>query len=329
MRWVADAITPRMQYVTARRVCTEVTVAADDPADEPESNRTESTDRLWNEVRIDPVEIALPGGVGYTLRAYRLAAELAKPDIGHGNRELDDFDVAAAAVARRRRTLLVDGDGEAVEVDVSGTPKDHGARRDRTDVDELDSDKDLDELELEERLEDDGQDGEEDKNEAEPEEVPTFLGRNGRLYLFHSPEKLVEFVKSGAEHDLSELDTWADLADRVTVDDIVARDDDSYELDLVVENLRGGPDAWDPPLILKAGEVARDLGYALQLETVLGSLSSGSPLDDLDEALRATEAGGIGSFFARRRLRKIPTQQTSLAWRTVIGKVSAAADWRD
>ena len=59
------------------------------------------------------------------------------------------------------------------------------------------------------------------------------------------------------------------------------------------------------------------------------ALSSGSPLDDLDEALRSAEDGGVGSFFAKRKLRKIPAQQSSLAWRTVIGKISAAADWRD
>jgi len=47
------------------------------------------------------------------------------------------------------------------------------------------------------------------------------------------------------------------------------------------------------------------------------------------EALRAAEAGGVGSFFAKRKLRKIPAQQSSLAWRTLIGKISAIADWRD
>jgi len=41
------------------------------------------------------------------------------------------------------------------------------------------------------------------------------------------------------------------------------------------------------------------------------------------------ESGGIGSFFAKRRLRKIPAQQSSLAWRTIIGKISTATEWRD
>ncbi len=106
-------------------------------------------------------------------------------------------------------------------------------------------------------------------------------------------------------------------------------EDDTYELDLVVENLRGGPDAWDAPLILKAGEVARDVSFALRIDPVMVALSAGSPLDDLDDALRSAGNGGIGSLFAKRKLRKIPAQQSSLAWRTIIGKISAAADWRD
>jgi hypothetical protein len=97
----------------------------------------------------------------------------------------------------------------------------------------------------------------------------------------------------------------------------------------VVENLRGGHDTWDLPLLIAAGEVARDLGYALRLKAVILALSPGSPLDDLDESLRAAESGGMGGFFGRRRLRKIGAQQASLGWRSIIGKISAAVDWRD
>jgi hypothetical protein len=62
---------------------------------------------------------------------------------------------------------------------------------------------------------------------------------------------------------------------------------------------------------------------------VLTALSPGSPLDDLDEALRSAAGGGIGGFMGRRRLRRIGAQQASLGWRTIIGKISAAVDWRD
>ena len=48
-----------------------------------------------------------------------------------------------------------------------------------------------------------------------------FLGKGGKVYLFHSPDKLVEFVKSGAEHDLSQIDTWPTLVKRVTTRDIM------------------------------------------------------------------------------------------------------------
>ena len=291
-------------------------MAADEPADEAESGRSARTGALWADVRIDPIEIALPGAVGYTLRAYRPSGEIAKPDADRNSvADLDDFDAAAAAVARRRRATDEDEISDEEEVEAAFEP-------DQTD-DEVEGDEDLADDQV---LEDHEEDEEEEDVE---EEVPVFLGRNNRLYLFHSPEKLVEFVRSGAEHDLSQLDTWAPLVKRVGSDDIVPLDDDSYELDLVVENLRGGPDAWEPRLILKAGELARDLGYALRMEPVLVALATGSPLDDLDEALRAAEAGGVGSFFAKRRLRKIPAQQSSLAWRTLIGKISAIADWRD
>jgi hypothetical protein len=207
------------------------------------------------------------------------------------------------------------------------------------DEDDLDEDEDLeeDEQDEDEDEEDEDEEDEDDEDEEEDEEdaaradeeTPVFLGNKGKVYLFHSPDKLVEFIKSGAEHDLSQLDSWSDLVRRVRSDDIDPIDDDRYELDLVVENLRGGPDVWDAPLILKAGELARDLGFALRLDAVMIAMSSGSPLDDLDEALRKADAGGVGTFFAKRRLRKIPAQQSSLAWRTVIGKISAAADWRD
>jgi hypothetical protein len=286
-------------------------VPAAEPDDEAPSPRSTRTGKLWTEVRIEPVEIALPGGVGYTLRAYRSSTEIESRDVVRGEEELDDFDAASAAVARRRRPT--DDEEEAVEEEL-----------------ELQDEDELEHEHLEEDLEEDEEDEEEeDEDEEEEQEVPVFLGRNGRVYLFHSPEKLVEFVKSDAEHDLSQVDTWSTLVKRVTKADIVPLEDDTYELDLVVENLRGGSDAWEPSLILKAGELARDLGFALRLEPVMIALSSGSPLDDLDEALRSAESGGVGSFFAKRKLRKIPAQQSSLAWRTIIGKISAAAQWQD
>jgi hypothetical protein len=289
-------------------------VAAAEPDDEETSSRSTRTSKLWAEVRMDPVEIALPGGVGYTLRAYRSSTEIEPREVVRGEEDLDDFDAASAAVARRRRPTDDDEDEaeEAVE-----------------ELDEEFEEPDAEDFEHEADEEEEEEEDEEEEDEDEEQEVPVFLGRNGRVFLFHSQEKLVEFVKSGAEHDLSQVDTWSTLVKKITKADVVPLDEDVYELDLVVENLRGGPDAWDAGLILKAGEIARDLGFALRLEPVMIALSAGTPLDDLDEALRSTEGGGVGSFFAKRKLKKIPAQQSSLAWRTIIGKISAAAEWQD
>ena len=159
--------------------------------------------------------------------------------------------------------------------------------------------------------------------------MPVFLTHKGRLLLFKTPESLVSFIRSGAPNDLSQLDSWNELSERLEPADIAPLDEDTYELDLVVENLRGGHDAWDHELLIEAGEIARDLAYALRLPAVLDMLSAGSSLDDLDEALRASVNGGIGGFLGRRRLKKIGAQTASLGWRTIVGKISAVVDWRD
>jgi hypothetical protein len=154
-------------------------------------------------------------------------------------------------------------------------------------------------------------------------EEAVMLATDGTLHLFRSAEGLVSFVKSDAEHDFAALDGWTEYADGLRAEDVVPEEADEYGLDLVVENLRGGHDVWEPDLLIGAGEVARDIAFACGLNDVLTVLSSGSPLDNLDEALRS------GGFLARRRLRKIGSEQAALGWRSVIGKISAAVEWHD
>ncbi|WP_199510543.1 DNA primase [Nucisporomicrobium flavum] len=279
---------------------------------------------LWDEVRIEPVEIALPGGVALTLRAYRKASELTLTEVEAD--EDDPFEArerAAAARAAEEDEVIVDEEFTAlVAEDATGSKthrSDDGVLRneDGEVVEEPDP----------EDFKDDEPEAEADQ--ADDEEVPVFLSHKGRLLAFKSPESLVSFIHSGAPHDLAQLDTWPTLAQRVQSSDVDPLPEDRYELDLVVENLRGGHDTWDLPLLIAAGEVARDLGHALRLKPVILALAPGSPLDDLDESLRSAESGGMGGFFGRRKLRKIGAQQASLGWRSVIGKISAAVDWRD
>ncbi|WP_329019010.1 DNA primase [Micromonospora rifamycinica] len=320
---------------------TEVSVARQSPqrpdADEPELGDTDGPDlepgtvdrSLWDEFTIDPVEIALPAGTGFTLRAYRPARELTPTDVA----ERDEDDPFLA----RRQVVETEDDEEVVILDEefaalsAGDDEDDADRKDadRKDADpkdDADGKRDADAVDADDDAAEADADG---ADEDDDEEVPVFLSHKGRLLLFKTPESLVTFIRSGAPNDLSQLDGWNELSERVEPADIAPRDEDTYELDLVVENLRGGHDTWDPTLLIEAGEVARDLSYALRLPAVLDMLSAGSSLDDLDEALRASVNGGVGGFLGRRRLKKIGAQTASLGWRTIVGKISAVVDWRD
>ncbi|MBO4140316.1 DNA primase [Micromonospora tulbaghiae] len=291
-------------------------------ADEVEEDRPPADRALWDEVRIDPVEIALPAGTGFTLRAYRQARELTPTDVAE--RDQDDPFLARRQVVETEddeEVVILDEEFAALsaEEDDEDEEKDAKARR-------KDKAGASDDEKAEAEAEDDAED---DEDEAGDEEVPVFLTHKGRLLLFKTPESLVTFIRSGAPNDLSQLDSWNELSERLEPADIAPLDEDTYELDLVVENLRGGHDAWDHELLIEAGEIARDLAYALRLPAVLDMLSAGSSLDDLDEALRASVNGGVGGFLGRRRLKKIGAQTASLGWRTIVGKISAVVDWRD
>ncbi|MEV0429552.1 DNA primase [Micromonospora sp. NPDC050495] len=327
-----DADEPELDDTTASAADDEVEV------DRPAPDRT-----LWDELRIDPVEIDLPAGTGYTLRAYRSARELTPTDVAE--RDLDDPFLARRQVVDtedEEEVVILDEEYAALTAEDEDEERPAGRRRGKsaatdTDTDtaedvDAETDEDADaaaEADEDEADEDEADEDEDEADDAGDEEVPAFLTHRGKLLLFKSPESLVSFIRSGAPNDLSQLDSWNELSERVEPADITPLDEDTYELDLVVENLRGGHDAWDPTLLIEAGEIARDLAYALRLPAVLDMLSAGSSLDDLDEALRASVNGGIGGFLGRRRLKKIGAQTASLGWRTIVGKISAVVDWRD
>lgn len=283
-------------------------------SDESEATAGLSGRELWDEVRISPVEIAMPGGVGLTLRAYRKSSELTPTETQID--EDDPFEVRERAAAARaaedaEEEVIVDEEFQSLLAEDDDKTKKADGKAD------------------DDAEEPDPADFEDDEPEPDDEEVPIFLSHRGRLLTFKTPESLVSFIRSGAPHDMTQLDSWSTVADRVESTDVDPLPEDRYELDLVVENLRGGHDTWDLPLLIAAGEVARDLGHGLRLKPVILALAPGSPLDDLDESLRKAETGGMGGYLGRRRLKKIGAQQASLGWRSIIGKISAAVDWRD
>ncbi|MEV0650392.1 DNA primase [Phytomonospora sp. NPDC050363] len=282
----------------------------------PERDR--EADEFWDLVNVDPVEIALSKGVGYTLRAYVTVESAA-----------DEDEEVEEAVEEDEESPTETEEVEAADAeDTESDEDDDEPRKKGKDVkasDDADEDEELEEEEEEEIV---VAAPKAEIAELDIDEAPRFLTADGKLLLFETPELLTAFVRENHDHDLADLDKWDEVVAKIKPEWVVPGEEDSYELDLVVENLRGGHDVWDHDLIISAGELARDLGYALHLKSVLTALAPGSPIDDLDDALRAVEAGGFGGFFAKRRLRKIGAQQASLAWRSIIGKISAAVDWR-
>src|SRR5215207_4130366 len=193
---------------------------------------------IWAEYGISPLEIAMPGNkVGLTLRAYRMASELTPTDVTE--RE-DDDEVFNARDARRSIE-----DDELPEFEWTKEQLDEIAAGDSDDAVADEAVESADSSEEE--------DDETDDDAPADEEVPIFLSHKGNVLLFKSAEGLVSLIKSKAPHDMTQLEGWKKFAGAVKASDVQVDESDTYELDLVVENLRGGPDAWDADLLLSAG----------------------------------------------------------------------------
>ncbi|MGH8794935.1 MAG: DNA primase [Stackebrandtia sp.] len=301
----------------------DVDEAETDALDSEESReRDADADAFWEKVGVAPIEIAMPKGVGLTLRAYRMSDEVEEDEPEEDEPEESEEDVveeAEEAKGGKKGKRGKQQPEEDDEEDEDVVPK----------HEDLDADEPSEEdFEDEDEEEDEEPEDDDEEVEFEAEEVPIFLSHRGKLPLFESAEALVAYVKSDAPTDLAVIDTWDELVKDIKVDYVVADEADVYELDLVVKNLRGGHDSWEPELVIGAGELARDLGYALRNEGIMSTLGEGSPLDKLDNALRDVAEGGLRAMFARRKLRKVGTQQSSLAWRGIINKIGDAVDWR-
>jgi hypothetical protein len=158
--------------------------------------------------------------------------------------------------------------------------------------------------------------------EADDGQEPVFLGRDGVVYAFRSPEGLVAFLRSGEPHDLADLPNWEEISAAADID-VTPDEMGVYHLDMVVEMLRAGPDSWDHEMLVLAGEAARDIGKYAGLNDVLTALAPGSPLDALDDDLRD------GGFLARRRLRKRDADSAAIGWRSLIGRLTPVIEFRD
>jgi hypothetical protein len=135
------------------------------------------------------------------------------------------------------------------------------------------------------------------------EDVARFLGRDGEIYVFDSPEALSRFCAGNEEHDLSDIASWPEVADT----DIppLPSDLDRYDLtelsEVLSEVADGAAGLVDHRAFAQPVEGVRDLAEYAGLSRVDELLSPASPLgravargeSDPNATLRAEDAAEL------------------------------------
>jgi hypothetical protein len=112
------------------------------------------------------------------------------------------------------------------------------------------------------------------------EDVARFLGRNGEIYLFDTPVDLARFCAGNEDHDLTEIASWAEVADTDTLP--LPADQDRYDLTELTEVLKevadGAAGLVDHRAFVQPVEGVRDFAEYARLRRVEELLSPAEPL---------------------------------------------------
>jgi hypothetical protein len=135
------------------------------------------------------------------------------------------------------------------------------------------------------------------------EDVARFLGRDGEIYLFDSPEALARFCAGNEDHDLSDIASWPEVA--VTDVPPLPSEQDRYDLaelsEVLSEVADGAAGLVDHRAFAQPVEGVRDLAEYAGLSRVEELLSPASPLgravargeSESDATLRAEDAAEL------------------------------------
>ena len=139
------------------------------------AERSADADAMWEELRIQPVEIAVPKGVGYTLRAYRLNTELTPTEV---ESEEDAFAIRTKALGTSPKKPVEISDEEIfseeyAEIAERERPRSLGKPK----ADDSDDDPDAVADESDEVSDDIDADLEESAQDADDEEAEADRGR--------------------------------------------------------------------------------------------------------------------------------------------------------
>lgn len=158
-----------------------------------------------------------------------------------------------------------------------------------------------------------------------------YLSEAGRLPLFRRPERAeraAEYAVESETHAMTEVLHWETLRTSMAEAFLVLRDDNKYDLDLVPLNLARQSNEWIPELLFKAGDVARELINALDIEAGAALLGEGTLLDQFDDVLW-TAHHGPNRRRARRELLTFNSVELSRTWQELVTLLESHIDWRD
>ncbi len=135
------------------------------------------------------------------------------------------------------------------------------------------------------------------------EDRARFLGRDGEVFLFDSPEDLTRFCRGGEAHDLAEIASWPEVTDTATPP--LPSDQDRYDLteltDVLAEVAGGAAGLVDHRVLAQQVEGVRDIAEYAGLTRVEELLRPDAPLGRAvargervpDTPLRAEDAAAL------------------------------------
>ncbi|MFI7077322.1 J domain-containing protein [Micromonospora sp. NPDC049903] len=157
-------------------------------------------------------------------------------------------------------------------------------------------------------------------------EQALFLGADGDLLLFRSPESLHRYLTEPGAHELAAVPGWDDFMNWALRTGMRDDDEQSYDFDLIVYNLRFPITEWVPRLFIGHRDLVLELAEAFEWDDVRRLLRVGSPLDELDDLMRVADRP-LSGWKARRQLGQLQSGPVNRAWRQVIRLVGAHVRW--
>lgn len=153
-----------------------------------------------------------------------------------------------------------------------------------------------------------------------------FLARGSRLLLFHSPESMAAFLTTDFNHDLARLPAWRDIRMSMAASPPVPAEDDYADFEFILQSLLAPPTAWVPQPFLVCRDMVLEIGKAFGDRRLLEAVGPGSPIDRLDDALRAVDRPAPDRR-ARRQLRRLDGGELGTHWRLAASRLRSIAHW--